>query len=293
MVNLTAQDNDADLPLQGQNEGARPADEQILDQQNAIRAETSTIPYVGDKEDMSCLKTEYQNGNFVFLKKIDSLQATYSSYRRTRGDGNCFYRAFLYRYLESLLDENNIPECRRFIECINGWRQKLVEAHFQELVFEDAMELLLEQVSTIGNNDNPMTKETLTINMRDDMVSNMMVMFLRMVTSAEIQRRSDFFAPFIMGMYDDVSCVEVFCQRSVEVMGEESDHVHIVALSDALQVPIAVVYLDRSNVNRVNEGSSEVEVETYHFNPEPGASVLRSCVSLLYRPGHYDILYQQ
>ena len=37
-------------------------------------------------------------------------------------------------------------------------------------------------------------------------------------------------------MYDDSPGVEVFCQRYVEVMGEESDHVHIVALTDALQV---------------------------------------------------------
>ena len=30
------------------------------------------------------------------------------------------------------------------------------------------------------------------------MVSNMIVMFLRLVTSAELQLRADFFAPFIM-----------------------------------------------------------------------------------------------
>lgn len=34
--------------------------------------------------------------------------------------------------------------------------------------------------------------------MRDDMVSNTMVAFLRMLTSCEIQLRADFFAPFIM-----------------------------------------------------------------------------------------------
>ena len=34
----------------------------------------------------------------------------------------------------------------RFIECIKGWRQKLIDAYFDVMVFEDAMELLLEQV---------------------------------------------------------------------------------------------------------------------------------------------------
>lgn len=43
-----------------------------------------------------------------------------------------------------------------------------------------------------------MTPDLLLFNLRDAMLSNMIVMFLRMVTSAELQRRQDFFAPFIM-----------------------------------------------------------------------------------------------
>ncbi len=31
-------------------------------------------------------------------------------------------------------------------DCIRGWRQKLIDCRFQDLVFEDAMDLLLEQV---------------------------------------------------------------------------------------------------------------------------------------------------
>lgn len=41
-------------------------------------------------------------------------------------------------------------------------------------------------------------------------------------------------------MFDEAPGVEYFCQRYVEVQGEESDHVHIVALSDALQVEIYI-----------------------------------------------------
>ena len=38
-------------------------------------------------------------------------------------------------------------------------------------------------------------------------------------------------------MYDDPpASMEIFCRRMVEPMGEESDHIHIVALTDALQV---------------------------------------------------------
>merc|ERR1712205_215760 len=125
--------------------------------------------------------------------------------------------------------------------------------------------------------------------MRDDMVSNMIVMFLRLVTSAEVQRREDHFAPFIMGMYDDPVSPDVFCQKYVEVMGEESDHVHIVAITDALQVPVEVVYLDRSGAAATQQ--SGVEVDTYRFVPEACGASAEPRVSLLYRPGHYDLLY--
>lgn len=77
-------------------------------------------------------------------------------------------------------------------------------------------------------------------------------------------------------------------------MGEESDHVHITALSDALGVPIRVVYLDRSSCD-----TGGVSVNHHDFMPVAGDLPSASCssiknfpfITLLYRPGHYDILY--
>ena len=47
----------------------------------------------------------------------------------------------------------------------------------------------------------------------------------------------------LQGMCDDAVSVEEFCRRHVEPMGEESDHVHIVALTDALQVPASCLLM--------------------------------------------------
>lgn len=77
-------------------------------------------------------------------------------------------------------------------------------------------------------------------------------------------------------------------------MGEESDHVHITALSDALGVPIRVVYLDRSSCD--NGG---VSVNHHDFVPagsdapkaSEGSEKVTPSITLLYRPGHYDLLY--
>lgn len=79
----------------------------------------------------------------------------------------------------------------------------------------------------------------------------------------------------------DVLDVELFCQRMVEVMNEESDEVHIKALTDALLVPVRVYSLD---------SRSPVEVTPTDYVPEACQS-RKPLVHLLYRPGHYDVLY--
>lgn len=79
----------------------------------------------------------------------------------------------------------------------------MVDHGYQELVFEDAMEVIIDQLNALGTQD-PLTVQSLEGNMRDGMISNMVIMFLRMLTSCEIQRRQDFFAPFIMVSQPDI-----------------------------------------------------------------------------------------
>jgi ubiquitin thioesterase protein OTUB1 len=42
---------------------------------------------------MSALRAEYENGSGSFIKQIDFLKSQgYEGIRRSRGDGDCFYR---------------------------------------------------------------------------------------------------------------------------------------------------------------------------------------------------------
>jgi ubiquitin thioesterase protein OTUB1 len=56
---------------------------------------------------------EYANGARIFVDKISALQSTYASMRRTRGDGNCFFRSFIYAFLERLLLQSQEAEAQR------------------------------------------------------------------------------------------------------------------------------------------------------------------------------------
>lgn len=63
-------------------------------------------------------------------------------------------------------------------------------------------------------------------------------------------------------------------------MYHESDHIHITALTSALGIRIRVEYMDRGQSGLMN----------HHDFPECAAGS-DPHIYLLYRPGHYDILY--
>lgn len=58
------------------------------------------------------MENEYSNDD-VYLKKTKILANNYDCLRRTRPDGNCFFRAFGFAYLEYLLE--NKEEYARYL----------------------------------------------------------------------------------------------------------------------------------------------------------------------------------
>ncbi|KAG5609571.1 hypothetical protein H5410_020852 [Solanum commersonii] len=157
------------------------------------------------------------------------------------------------------------------------------------------MKLFLEQLdSVLQGSEDSISHDELLCRSRDPSISDYGMSDWRplFVTSGEIRKRSEFFEPFILGLTN--TSVEQFCKSAVEPMSEESDHVQIIALSDALGVPIRVVYLDRSSCE-----NNSINVNHHDFIPtsrEVGNSDVSKTtnppsITLLYRPGHYDILY--
>ncbi|XP_057428752.1 OVARIAN TUMOR DOMAIN-containing deubiquitinating enzyme 1 isoform X1 [Lotus japonicus] len=289
MQNKEAVSEDGEIGSEWNNFG----DDDIMQQQHSIQADQANkVPFVGDKEPLSSLAAEYQSGSAILLEKIKVLDQQYAAIRRTRGDGNCFFRGFMFSYLEHVLVSQDQAEIDRIQANVEKSRTALQTLGYTELTFEDFFSLFIEQLeSVIQGKETSISHEELVLRSRDQSISDYVVMFFRFVTSAEIQKRSEFFEPFILGLTN--TTVEQFCKSSVEPMGEESDHVHITALSDALGVPIRVVYLDRSSCD-----TGGVSVNHHDFMPVAGDLPNASSsekntpfITLLYRPGHYDILY--
>ena len=60
-------------------------------------------------------------------------------------------------------------------------------------------------------------------------------------------------------------------------MYQESDNIHIIALTTVTGIKVRIMYLDRGS-------NEEASPHDFPEDTEPA-------VHLLYRPGHYDILY--
>ncbi|CAH2240528.1 ubiquitin thioesterase otubain-like [Pararge aegeria] len=258
-------------------ENSTNQDELIMKQQREIEKEISeSIPLVGDLEPLSSLEKEY-NEDPVYLLKVKDLAAKYKSIRRTRPDGNCFFRAFSYAYLEHLLTDKQ--EFDKFYEIAKNSKEILVALGFPQFTVEDFYETFMEVVQRVGEQVGGSPEELCSI--RDELhdkfnkqgYSDYIVVYLRLITSGQLQTQHDFYQNFIEGPRTVIE----FCRQEVEPMYKESDHIHIIALSNALNAGIRVKYMDRG------EGSQVIA----HDFPDG----VKPLVHLLYRPGHYDILY--
>jgi len=114
-------------------------------------------------------------------------------------------------------------------------------------------------------------------------VSNSIVAFIRLLTSAEIRVNQDNYAGFLFHP-ETMSPMDVgdFCSAFVESIGKEADHVQIQAITTLLRLNIKVAYLD-------GRGGDDVDFVKFYNGVGMGESGIRELV-LLYRPGHYDIL---
>lgn len=96
---------------------------------------SDSIPFVSEMQEIAVLDGEYEFDE-VYSGKIKSLASKYKSIRRTRPDGNCFFRAFAYGYLEYLVGKGK-GEFNEFHELAEKSKDRLVSLGFPQFTLED------------------------------------------------------------------------------------------------------------------------------------------------------------
>jgi ubiquitin thioesterase protein OTUB1 len=228
---------------------------------------------------VASLEPEYRAaaaaGNF--LAGLQALGKTYDRMRMVRGDGNCYYRAFLYSLAEYYLQSSKEQgaELVRLIK-EDVWTSVLAAGYDPDMleVFHDSLVDLVERIA-----ERKLNAEQLHDEMnQENSTSDYCTWFLRVVTAVHLKTNADRFLPFMEGGVD----IESFCKASVEPMGKECENVQVLALAEALGIQVVVAYLDGHDLVGGN-------VSQHVFGPADGSSLAK--LHFLYRPGHYDILY--
>lgn len=255
-------------------------DQLIRDGQAKLESEINTrFPLISELIPIDALHQEYSMEDEVYQGKVEDLKVNYSSIRKTRPDGNCFYRAFIFSYFESLI--GNEQEQQRFLELCRDTRKGILDVlGFPDFTIDEFYEYFYEIITMIVSNKIS-NSEQLLAELDLPAVYDNIVVYLRLLTSYYLQKESEFFTNFIEGC----GPIADFCKREVEPMYKESDHIHIIALSSVFDVTVRIVYMDRGAGGKVNEHDFS------SFKAEGPCKPAR--VHLLYRPGHYDVLYDR
>jgi ubiquitin thioesterase protein OTUB1 len=263
-------------------------DDMTMAQEAQIRADIAakdelvasmTLPF-------SVLEKEYAS-NPAFLRKIADLPKQYSSYRRVRGDGNCFYRAYVFAILEIIAVRRDAQLLARLQAHLGTTMERMVALDMPDYCVEPFHDMLVDEVTPIAtsvndascdNQKDDMENATVTslrAHFNDDETSMYIVMMARFLTSTYLQEHADDFIAFLP---DGCESVKRFCTQQVEPINRESDNLQCTALVKEFGIPLRIEYLDQTDGGLVG-----------HVIPDGDKPI----VHLLYRPGHYDILYEK
>lgn len=89
---------------------------------------------ISELQPIETLGNEYTD-DLVYCSKVKDLAEKYTAMRRTRPDGNCFFRAFGFAYLEYLV--RNKDDYLAFRELAQNSKDKLVKLGFPVFTLED------------------------------------------------------------------------------------------------------------------------------------------------------------
>mmetsp|Transcript_13656 Transcript_13656/g.25695 ORF Transcript_13656/g.25695 Transcript_13656/m.25695 type:complete len:292 (+) Transcript_13656:59-934(+) len=266
----------------------------------------SKQPLTSELLPLSQLSSLFEAGT-NFQKGCEYLSKHYSFYRAIRGDGNCYYRAFLYALCEKLYTEIG-SERKRIQEYIvssidkvekYGYDRFTIEPFHEEMVelFEKISSSSLSSSSSSSGTQHDFSQIHQLLN-EENATSDYCVWYLRVITSCYLKSDAARFIHFLDVSDDDAmsSCLDIntFCAREIDPMGRDITMVGVIALAEAFGVKVDIEYLDGRELVK---GGTTLAKHSFGIVDEDvgdgdgSTTTTTIAISMLYRPGHYDILY--
>jgi len=306
-------------------EAFAPTDEEILEQQEAIKqAEIESHPRVSSAVPTSELFGAHEE-NPTFLRKLKSLAKTHSHVRRTRPDGSCFYRAFLAGLAEYFIAHHvNSPAATgsagaagastgsgeaqalytALLSSVESSCEKLLDLGHSEYTVPDFKDAMVDFLLAL-----PAWSHDALMSFLNTDDATWVIYYTRLLASLYICSNPEEFTPVVLGLHPECAAkddiLKAYVSAHVEPATVEADQPAVAALVAQTGVRLEIAYLDSRGAAQQGAaaaagsgngpvscgGPDKSDTPTFHQFSPPSAASGRPHFSLLYRPGHYDIVY--
>ncbi len=125
-------------------EFGRPKYEDVIQFENQLRAEIEqSSPLISDKLQIDYLINEFKESNFI--NSVLEITQKYKYIRTVRRDGNCFYRAFMFRLFEELSQKKNSKLHNDVVKVVEESKSLCEKNGYQWMVFEDFYNMFISE----------------------------------------------------------------------------------------------------------------------------------------------------
>ncbi|RYP33076.1 hypothetical protein DL766_003669 [Monosporascus sp. MC13-8B] len=276
-------------------EHSPPSD--ISQQQAAARDYKPVLegPLVGEKTTSHAITKEYAKADRTYVAKTLALPQSYSHFRPIQGDGNCGWRAIGFAYFETLVRCGNIAHVQAELARLQNLNTYIENVgRISPFIFEDMIsetfDLFEEVIVAMSSGQDGMGPLMAKFNHISS--SQCIIYHLRFLAASWLRGNSAEFLPYLPVDIENYTenNIENYINGTVLPVDQEIDAICVKVLVDVLLKPtnlvLEIAYLDRSEGAEVTV--HRMPEETNGQNP----AALGPIIYLLYRPGHYDILYR-
>ncbi|XBI51735.1 hypothetical protein VPH35_034216 [Triticum aestivum] len=177
---------------------------------------------------------------------VQILCQRYVHFRRTRGDGNYFYRAFFFSYLENLGQmQDSQAEVTRLMEHVAVSRQNFCRLKWEKAYFLNPEEYFSSVVSElnhlVNSVANGLSSDVLYKRSLEEIMPLRIISLLRLLAETEIRTREADYKSFIPEKMN----VHQYCYKEVRPLDVKPTMLAMRALTYALGIPLRLEILGR------------------------------------------------
>ena len=245
-----------------------------VEYENAIKAEIEqTTPLISEELDIKVLLKDYED-NKEYANSVKIITEKYKYLRKVRRDGNCFYRAFIYRLFEYICMKNNSQLYNDLLKKIEGVKELTSKNGYDWMLVEDFYNVFYGEFCSCFNalnNNGISVRDYMDKLFQDKDKGNYLIYFIRFCIAAYLKQNRELYEVYIEGDFD------TWIVKEVEAIDNEADQIQIMACVNYFDIGVKIEYLNKFKNEVVKFPEDKKDEDIF--------------IEVLFTPGHYDILY--